>query len=168
MKKMKKLQVFIALALVAIISSCSKDETATPIAAPTNFDEIKMSNIQAKNSLMTNTTVKASDATGIKWENGTVLIFKTNAGLYGKFEVKAIIPSSSNYALTIKVVLFNANGSIKSTTNSIVIRGTFYSDLDIPNEAASIMQSDFYWDRPAQFDTFLVPENGAVFLKYTF
>ena len=167
---MKKLQVFIALVLVTIISSCSKDETATPIAAPTNFDEIKMSHIQAKNSLMTNATLKASDATGIKWENGTVVIFKTNAGLYGKFEVKAIIPSSSNYALTIKVVLFNADGTIKSTTNSIIVRGTYKCDLDVPVEvsANTELQSDFEWARPGQFDTFLVPRNGAIFLKYTF
>jgi PBP1b-binding outer membrane lipoprotein LpoB len=78
---MKKLQVFIALVLVTIISSCSKDD-AEPTSAPTNFDEIKMSDIQAKNNLMSNTTIKASDAAGIKWENGTVVIFKTNAGLY--------------------------------------------------------------------------------------
>jgi hypothetical protein len=84
--------------------------------------------------------------------------------------VKAIIPSSSNYALTIKVVLFNADGTIKSTTNSIIVRGTYKCDLDVPVEvsANTELQSDFEWARPGQFDTFLVPKNGAVFLKYTF
>ncbi len=164
---MKKLQFIIALALVAIISSCSKDEVTTPIATPKSFDEIKQTDIQAKNSLLSNSDIKASDATGIKWENGTVVIFKTNTGTYGKFEV-VNIEKANNYALIVNITLFNSDGTIKSTTNNLLIRGTYQCDLDIPIEGKSGLELDFYWTRPTALETSLSPTNGAKFLKYTF
>lgn len=163
---MKKLQLVFALALVTIISSCSKDD-ATPIPAATNFTEIKISHIQAKNSLMTAANIQTTDANGPLWTAGTVMIFKTNSGVYGKFEVVNINPSLGN-ALTLNVVVFNADGTTKSTTNNLLIHGTFGCDLDIPAEDNAGLQSDFKWDRPTATTTFLAPKNGAIFLKYTF
>ncbi|MCI4442201.1 MAG: hypothetical protein JHC39_01740 [Lentimicrobium sp.] len=170
---MKKAQLVFALVLVTIISSCSKDD-ATPIPTPapptpaaTNFAEIRLSHIQAKNSLMTAANIQATDGTGVLWPAGTVMIFKTTAGTYGKFEVVSI-NLALNDALTINVVLFNADGTVKSTTNNIVVRGTFGCDLDIPAEDGAGLQSDFKWDRLSATDTSLKPINGAIFLKYTF
>lgn len=171
LKIMKKLQLVFALVLVAIISSCSKDDV-TPIPTPptpaaTNFAEIGLSHIQFKNSLLSNANIQATDGTGILWPAGTVIIFKTTAGTYGKFEVVSI-NLAQNASITINVVLFNTDGTIKSTTNSIVVRGTYSCDLDIPAEQSSGLQIDFFWSRPTKFDTFLEPKNSAVFLKYTF
>ena len=160
---MKKLQVFIALAIVTIISSCSKDDAITPA----NFAEIKLIDIKAKNNLMLATNILTTDGTGILWSAGTVVVFKTSTSTYGKFEVLSINPALNN-ALKLNVVLFNADGTIKSATNNLVIRGTYGCNLDIPAEDGVGLQSDFKWNRfgANSVNTSLDPLNGAVFLKY--
>ena len=168
---MKKLQLVCALILITFISSCSKDDAAPtpePIPAATNFAEIEMSHIVAKNDLMSSTNIIATNDGGILWPVGTVMIFKTNYGTYGKFEVQAI-DITANYTISLNVVLFNADGTIKSTTNDLVINGTYSCDLDIPVEITSGSEIDFFWNRFAGVnDVRLDPKNGAVFLKYTF
>jgi hypothetical protein len=163
---MKKLQVFIALILVTIISSCSNDDSA-PTAAPTNFDQIKLTDIQNRSSLMTATNILASDVVGILWAKGTVVIFKTTEGTFGKLEV-VNIEKVNNYALILNITIYNANGTTKNIIKGLLIRGTWGCNLDMPSEETVGLKSDFFWDRPTQFETYLAPKNGAVFLKYTF
>lgn len=163
---MKKLQLFITLALVTIVSSCSKKDVA-PTPPPTNYDQIKLTDIQNRSSLMTASNILVSDFVGIVWEKGNVFIFKTNDGTFGKFEVADIL-KINNYALIVNVTVFNANGTTKNIINGLLIRGTWGCNLDLPEEDNASLQSDFLWDRPTQFGTFLVPKNGAVFLQYTF
>ena len=163
---MKKLQVFIALVLVTIIASCSKDDSS-PTPTPANYDQIKLSDIQNRSSLMTATNIKASDVAGILWAKGTVVIFKTSEGTFGKLEV-VNIEKVNNYALIVNITIYNANGSTKNIIKGLLIRGTWGCNLDLPSEEAVGLKSDFFWDRPTDFDTFLVPKNGAVFLQYTF
>jgi hypothetical protein len=164
---MKKIQIFIALILVTIISSCSKDEPAETIAKPTNFEEIKLTDIQKRSSLMTATNILASNAVGFLWTKGTVIIFKTSDGTFGKLEV-VNIEKVNNYLLILNITNFNSNGTIKNNIKGYVIRGTWGCNLDLTQEETVGLKSDFLWDRPTDFETFLVPKNGAVFLKYTF
>ena len=163
---MKKLQLIITLALVTIISSCSKNDVV-PTAAPANYDQIKLTDIQNRSSLMTATDILASDFIGILWKKGSVFIFKTSDGTFGKFEVVDIL-KVNNYALILNVTLFYANGTTKNIINGLLIRGTWGCNLDLPEEDTRSLQSDFFWDRSTQFGTFLIPKNGAVFLQYTF
>jgi hypothetical protein len=163
---MKKLQLIIAFALVTILTSCSKDEPA-PTPSPTNYNEIKLTDIQNRSSLMTAANILASDAVGLLWKKGNVVIFKTSAGTFGKFEVVEI-EKVNNYALVLNITIFNPNGSTKNIIKGLLIRGTWGCNLDIPEEDVTSLKADFFWSRPTQFDTYLVPNNGAVFLKYAF
>ncbi len=163
---MKKLQLVTALALVTILSSCSKEDPA-PTPQPANYDEIKLVDIQNRSGLMTATNILASDALGFLWPKGTIVIFKTSNGTLGKFEV-VNIEKVNNYALTLNVTIYDSNGTIKKSINGLLIRGTWGCNLDTPIEDNAGLQSDFSWYRPTQFETHLVPNNGAIFLKYTF
>lgn len=164
---MKKLKSIIAFAIVAIISSCSKDDVA-PTPAPTNFDEIKLADIQNRSSLMTGTKIKSSDFIGLLWQKGAVYIFKTSEGDFGKFEVVSI-EKEYNYGLTVNITVYNSNGTPKGgALKGLFIRGTYACNLDLPDDEDFGLQSDFLWNRQTEFDTYLVPSNGAVFLKYEF
>ncbi len=165
---------FSMLAIIFALSifSCKKSTTeSTPVlptpVLPKNYSEITNAHLQAKDASMTVAVIAVSDASGLLMKAGDVFAYKTNNVQYGKFEIVAIdIPT--NYKLTINAVTYNADGSVKSTSNGLIIRGTFLCDLDLLAEGLDNTTSDFKWNRVTATDTNLEPKNAAKFYKYIF
>jgi hypothetical protein len=167
MKKVKLFSMAIILLSIIVMPSCKKSKVDEALVLPKNYSELTFAAIQSKDALMATSIIAASNATGVIMIAGETYCFKTNDGLYGKFEIVTIdIPS--NYKLTINAVVYNADGSIKIAINNLAIRGTFTCDLDLLIEGGSVISSDFFWDRKTITDTYLVPQNGAKFYKYIF
>ncbi|MFM9908347.1 MAG: hypothetical protein ACKVOW_03305 [Chitinophagaceae bacterium] len=168
MKALKLSTVGILLSLlISTNQSCKKDKnTALPMDPPaTNFSEIKMSHIQTKEPAMASNEIVASDKNGVLWQVKDVYVFRTNEKRYGKFQVLNI-NMADNYALTIKAIVYNTDGSEKLSINTLKIRGTWLCDLDLLIE--SDINSDFFWERNTKTDTNLEPRNEAKFAKYIF
>jgi hypothetical protein len=160
---------FSMLAIIFALSifSCKKNATDTTPVLPKNYSEITNAHLQSKDASMATTIIPASNATGLIMKAGDVFAYKTNNGLYGKFEIVAIdIPT--NYKLTINAVTYNADGSVKTTNNGLIINGTFLCDLDLLAEGLDNTTSDFKWSRATTADTNLEPKNAAKFYKYIF
>src|SRR5204862_354388 len=84
----------------------------------------------------------ASDNVNNKIPTGTKVMYQTNEGRYGIFEV-----AQYGYNLTLNYVTYNATGSIYSQGCGIVIRGTYLGDLDGGNESSSETDADFWWEQ---------------------
>jgi hypothetical protein len=161
---MKKLQLIIVLALVPILFYCFK---SNPNTKPTNIDEINNSDIKAKYSLMTTNVIVAKNEKGVLLETGAVMIYITNSNTFGKLEVVSI--NAIDNELTLNVILLNADGTIKSKTNNVIIHSGLGCDLDVPAEDNLGLRSDIKWniygDNNVKASIDLI--NGALFLKYT-
>lgn len=165
---MKTLKILSLLAITLFTMSCSKDDDpkTAPVVGPTNYSEIQLSDIVTKESQMSTADLTATDATGIKWTPGTVVVYKTTDNHYGKFEVVSI-DMSTNYAVTFKATNFNADGSVNNSTSNFLVNGTYLADIDI-FVMANNTSSDFHWNRETSTVTKLAPKNGAKFYKYNF
>jgi hypothetical protein len=160
---------FSMLAIIFALSifSCKKSTTEPTPVLPKNYSEITNTHLQSKDASMTAAVIAASNASGLLMKVGDVFAYKTNNGLYGKFEIVAIdIPT--NYKLTINAVTYNADGSVKISNNGLIIRGAWLCDLDLLLEGVDNTTSDFKWNRATTTDTNLEPKNAAKFYKYIF
>ena len=157
---MKSTHFLLMLILLAGIA-CRKDKDD----APRNYDEITREHILAKETSMNGDAIQATNAGGIIWKAGDVYIFRNRLRVLGKLQVVAIDPAI-NYQLTIRATIYNNNGSVAKQTDAMVVRGTFSGDLSILAETMSALNSDFHWTRQSPTDTYLTPQNQAVFVKY--
>lgn len=164
MKKLKNKFAVLIIMLIAI--SCSNDDTDS-ITTPTNFSEIQLSDIIAKESQMSIADIIATNSAGIHWEPGTVFIYKTTENHYGKLELVSI-DISKNYEATFNATNFNSDGSISNSTSNLLVPGTALVDLDTFKIHPDIKIGDLHWTRLTETDTNLAPKNGAKFYKYTF
>jgi hypothetical protein len=106
---------------------------------------------------------------------GTVLAYYTNSGHYGKMEVVNFEPLRivSTFPtivlryniLTINLYTYGSDGigGLVSVT-SLEIDGTYSCDLDTGTETST--NADFYWRQDSSTVRYLVPQNGARFLKW--
>ena len=94
-----------------------------------------------------------------KIPKNTIVVYKTNVGRYGKFQVQ-----SYGYDLIIRWVTYNANGSVYSSGSNLKIRGTWHAELDIGKESSS--GADFWWRQVTSVERYLVPQNGALFAVF--
>lgn len=148
-----------------ILSNCNKDDNDP---SPQNYDDLTRQDILNKESQMIAGNITTTNADGLIWLAGDVIVYKTSEGRYGKFEILSI-DQADNYKLTIKLTTFADNGSVFISTNNLVIRGTYLCDLDTAIEMGiNGTDEDFHWNRQTSTLTYLSPYNGAKFLKYTF
>jgi hypothetical protein len=167
-KIMKSINFLVFATIFAIsIFSCKKNASEPTPVPPKNYSEITNAHLQSKDAAMAATIIPASNGSGLIMKTGDVFVYKTSNGLYGKFEIVAIdIPT--NYKLTINAVTYNADGSVKTTNNGLIINGTFLCDLDLLTEGLDNTTSDFKWSRVTATETNLEPKNAAKFYKYIF
>jgi hypothetical protein len=164
----KKLLLF---SITILLFACKKKDSTPEIIAPTNYEEIKMSNIQAKESTLTeiNTTI-ISISVGNVWKDNDVFIFKTNENRFGKFQLLSMSASATN-SFSIKATVYNTDGTEKSSTNLLNIRKTYLCNLDNMQEVLANAGGDFSitgdGGTPA-FNLFFKPQAPAKFAKYTF
>jgi hypothetical protein len=161
---MNKAQLYITLLLIPILFCCFQNKLNTE---PTKFDKINNLDIKAKYRLMTTNVITAKDSTGILVKAGEIMVFKTNNDSFGKLEVVSI--NALNNTLTLNVVLYNGDGSIKSTENNVTIHSSLGCDLDIPSEGNVGLKSDIKWNiyGTNNVNASIDPINGTLFFKYT-
>ncbi|MCB0647204.1 MAG: hypothetical protein KDC49_11105 [Saprospiraceae bacterium] len=150
----------LCLACLVLSVSCSKEEKA--------FEDINFDDIKDKESSLLSKKIEATNSTGIILKPGTILLFKTNEGRFGKLNIVGF-DESSNYDLTIDAVVYKEDKSVLGSANGLVIRGTWLADLDVPKEAAFNefqTKGDFQLERINDTDSNISPSNGAMFYVY--
>jgi hypothetical protein len=158
----------VLIVLSLLFSSCKKEDEPAVEQSPKSYSEIQIKHIAALESSMKTTEIVVSNETGLVFNPGDVIVFKTNEGRFGKLEIISI-EQNLNYRLTAKITVFESNGSIFLSTNSVTVRGTYPCDLDIVAELSVENTSmDFHWNRLTNTNTVITPKNGAKFVKYTF
>lgn len=94
------------------------------------FDQLDKKTIAAKlESLPDSFKIPLSANSKIVNGKGTVIIYATSGGKFGKMEILDV-DENNNYELTIKYVTFNYNGSVYSESSKMQIEGTYGCDLD--------------------------------------
>ncbi|MGA1842418.1 MAG: DUF6345 domain-containing protein [bacterium] len=90
---------------------------------------------------------------------GSIVVYKTNSGRYGKF-----IVMEYGYNIKIKWKTYNSNGTTYSSGSDLTIRGTWSCDLDLGIESST--NRDFFWQQATSTIRYLTPKNGAMFKVY--
>ena len=106
---------------------------------------------------MSGEAIDASD--GNAFNPGTYFVYRTSEGRLGKFIVENWEPGAEN-RLTLGWVTYNPNGSVYSSGTGLVIRGTYFCDLDTGLESSS--GSDFQWHQYSATIRDILPQNGAL------
>lgn len=145
--------------LCFILISCDRSSGPT---APT-FDSITLADIQAVT--LSTENIDGSDATN-KIPAGTIVVYKTKNGRYGKFLV-----DTWGHDLVFNWVTYNLanDGTVYSFGSNVTIRGTWWADLDNGVEINGVTDSkdgDFFWEQFTGTKRAIVPENGAMFAVY--
>lgn len=159
---------FVAIILLAF-SACKKEKVKNEPEPPVAFGVLTKADIQKKEASMSLDAMIISNDNGLLWSIGKRLIFKTNAGRYGKMEVIAIKPAK-NYQLTILATVFNEDGTVHKQTTGLEIEGTFYCDLDemMMSNGTPPGTTDFLNERQTATKTRFSPSGGARFMVYEY
>jgi len=93
---------------------------------------------------------------------GTVLLYVTGDGRYGKVKVVEY-----GYNLTLRWVTYKPDGTVFSKGDRLVVRGTWSCDLDHGMEGGrGKSRPDFWWEQIDMVKRRWVPQNGARFVVY--
>ncbi len=120
----------------------------------TLFDTITLSDI--KKTVLSADRINGSDSPSNRIPAGTILLYQTSDRRYGKLEV---VSYGSN--LTLKWVTYNADGTVYSNGNNLLIRATWECDLDLGIEGGTL--ADFWWEHVTSTARYVQPINGAIF-----
>ena len=157
--------ILLAFTFLGIAIGCSSDDdSSTPPAGPT-FEQLTQADIEALESRMSDAILNASNDTGVLWETGKILLYKTNEGRFGKLKVLNIDPSD-NYRLTIEVVTYATDGLIYNSASFFEVPGTFVADLDEIVLSPAEDDEDFWWRRIDETLTRMTPRNTFIFVEY--
>lgn len=121
------------------------------------IDSISFAEI--KSASFSSDRINGSDNESNQILTGTIVLYRTNEGRYGKLLIKTY-----GYNLTLRWKTFNPDGSTYSEGDDLVIRGTWLCDLDLGKESRA--SSDFWWRQVTAVERYLVPKNGAKFAIY--
>ncbi|RKY24990.1 MAG: hypothetical protein DRP62_02435 [Planctomycetota bacterium] len=99
------------------------------------YSELRRAHIAAMEAGMSTASIDSSD--GNEFMPGTYFIYKTDEGRFGKFMVENYEPDE-NHCLIIRWVTYNADGSVYSSGDRLVIRVSWYCDLDEGLETSSV------------------------------
>lgn len=147
-----------------LLTACKKDKGQT--CSSSNFDSITRDCIVATESSMQSQAIPGVDVSGtILLQPGTILIYKTTNGRYGKIAVS--VDKSNNNKLVLKGVTYNDDGSVYKSILSLAIGTSDFADLDEMVESTTQNVIDFFWNR-VNLKIDFVPMVGAKFVKYTF
>ena len=135
---------------------------------PTKYEEITLPYIKKLEKYMFSDRVLVSNSSGVIWQSGEVLIFKTSEGNFGKMKIISI-DAADNYRLSLIATVFNNDGTVKmAATNNFTIRGTYLCDLDVMTETPETVGDDFHWNVLTHTQTVFDPKNNAKFFCYQF
>ncbi len=153
MKIYNLLLLLILLMTVSFISNCAgrieqhdDDE----------FDAISLTEI--KSADLSRDKINASNNETNQIPDGTILVYETSEGRFGKLRITNYGPN-----LTLKWRNFNPDGSVESDGENLVIKGTWFCDLDLGEEGAPSTSDDFHWELVTDVERYFAPRNGARF-----
>ena len=155
------------LITLSFLFSCSKEDSKGDKLL--GFEEIGRADIVALDASLKTELIVATNKDGFVLKPNAILLFVTNEGRYGKLKIIQY-DLNSNYDMTIAATVYNQDGTIKGSSPSFVIRGTWLADLDVPNEAKFNefrMKGDCQVERINDTDTNIISWNGAKFFHYT-
>ena len=160
---MKKLTYFL-LTLGLLSGSACKKDAKVPTKA---FENISYADIQTSVTQLKSDVITVSDASHPEiLKAGSIIFYKTNAGVLGKFKIVSISPQNQ---LTISLINYNNQGGVLLNKSNIVISATFYADLDLGVQAVSQSTFDFWWviSGPNNEIRNITPINTALFYVYS-
>lgn len=126
-------------------------------AQPRDYSQITLADIQ-KTSLSA-TKINGSNNNQNQLLAGTILVYQTSEGRYGKMQI-----NQYGYDLYFKWQTCNANGTTYSSGINLKIRGTYMCDLDLGRESET--SADFWWEQQTAVVRYLTPKNNARFAIY--
>jgi len=107
--------------------------------------------------------ILVSNKEGIQLETGSIILFITTDGDFGKMEIVSINPEE-NYKISFNYTVYNNNGSVKTSMDNFGLRGTWAFDFDKGNDEAVRYENDIWSHRIDNFKTYLSPENETLML----
>ncbi len=118
------------------------------------------------NEIMKRERVYLSNRNGIVAGKGSVFVYKTSEGNYGKLEI-IDIDKNNNYKTTFRYVTYSPDGSILSQSDNFSVRGTYTCDLDNgTEEGTEDNAADFQMSREDNLTTSIGCYNDAAILPY--
>ena len=129
-----------------------------PVRAFSPLDRVTLADIQA--TTLSSANINGSDNSSNMIPTGTIVVYKTQTGRYGKFLVVTL-----GYDLLINWVTYNLanDGTIYSQGQNLTIGGTYSANLDNGTQVSS---GDFFWNQVSSILRYIVPENSATFAVY--
>ncbi len=125
-------------------------------SAVASFDSIGFADIAA--ATLSGDRIDGSDTVWNQLPTGTIVLYQTSEGRYGKFQVLEY-----GFNLRIQWVTFRPNET-RHSSGELVVRGTFSCDLDAGRESSA--SADFQWRMVSATERYLEPQNGARFAVY--
>jgi len=130
-----------------------------------NFNQIGIGDIIEFEDRMSHTKLNSTHNGDNEIPNGTILLFKTNEGRYGKM----LIISNESYFMYFFFVTYNSDGSIYNQEENAQVRDTYTFDLD----NGSSPGNDFWWEwiefnyggQPG--DPIYLAPTGGIFIIYS-
>jgi hypothetical protein len=116
------------------------------------FDAINLPYIQSVT--LSTDWINGSDSDSNQIPAGTVVLYLTSEGRYGKFRV-----SEYGYNLTLQWATYGSDDSTYSEGTSLLVHGTWQCDLDLGVEGD--LSADFFWMQATEVERYMVPRNGA-------
>ena len=148
------------ITFMLLLAGCDSSNDANDFEL--EFEEITHSDITAMSAQMTGGLITITDEDGIQTPRGTIIVYSTRNGYYGKLLVQEV-DASENYDKTIDVVTFDEDGSEMVNVSGLLIQGTWFADLENGREASLGDGRDYHYNRESETDSYLEPVSGAVF-----
>jgi hypothetical protein len=127
-----------------------------------HFNRITPDEIAAYVAQYGRSQIDGSDNASNEIPPGTILVYVTSDFRFGKLKVQEY-----GYNLLIKWVTYDDDGSVFSSGQRFLIRGTYFYDLDFGREVNSQdSEADFWWEQVDNTTRYWVAANGALFAVY--
>ena len=162
---MKQLQyILLSIIVLAVFTSCSSDDDAQNPEVPLSFETLTRDDITALESSMASVMLNGTNDTGILWEDGKILLYRTSDGRLGKLRVLDL--SFPSVLLSIEAITYNSDGSMYSSTNRLEIQGNDECDLDAMTTRPTLNQNEFVWERVTELQTRISPLTDFIFVEW--
>ncbi len=152
----------LAIALFSVWS-CKKD-SLTPKKL---FEDITYADIQAIGPNLKSDKIPVANASNPAiLKAGSIVFYKTNTGVIGKFQIESISPQKD---LTISLINYSNQGAVLLNKANVLIEATFFADLDLGVQTVSPNISDFWWEITGSNSEiyYITPQNTALFYVYS-
>ncbi len=119
------------------------------------FGDVSLRHVRA--ARLSDEKIDGSNNNNNQIPSGTIILYKTDEKRYGKLEVLTY-----GYNLRIKWVTYDYNGSVFSSGDDLLVKGTWTYDLDYGKEGKySQSMPDIWWQQVDKTERYIRLRNGA-------